>query len=469
MKKVYSIEQKRFAVARYRKLGSYTQTIRELGYPSMHVLHDWVKESKRGGIRKKRPPRKPPRHYGFEFKEAAVARVIGGEDVRVVVTELRLNHAELLYKWVALWNKDGQWGLMTKREKRAQGLATRAQLEKSLPEDPDELRDLAARLLVDKAVLERELELVKKDEGVIPGQLSNLNKTRIVKQLLGAFPLCLLLTSVGLKASSYYYCCEALNRPDKHSELRSQIKQICNASGNTYGSVRVWIALRREGTIVSEKVVRRLMKEERIPVYYAKRKRKYSSYEGETYPAPADLVQRKFHADSPDQLWLTDVTEFAAGDGKIYLSPIIDCFDGKVVSWSTSPRPTKEMTQYMLTKAILSLPAARADALSSGTSGQDLVLHNDRGGHYRAPEWIQTTANAGITRSMSRKGCTPDNAACEGFFGRMKTEMFYGRKWPTIQELGTAIDTYIDFYNTRRIKTTLGGVTISEHRAKLTT
>lgn len=139
-----------------------------------------------------------------------------------------------------------------------------------------------------------------------------MNKTRIVKQLSGVFPVCLLLTSVGLKATSYYYCSQVLKRPDKHIELRSQIQQICADSGNTYGSLRVWTALRRESIRVSEKVVRRIMKEEQIPVYYAKRKRKYSSYEGETYPAPADLVQRKFSADSPNQLWLTDVTEFAA-------------------------------------------------------------------------------------------------------------------------------------------------------------
>lgn len=162
MKKRYSVEQKRFAVARYRKLGSYEQTIRELGYPSRHVLHDWVKESKRDGIRKKRPARKPTRHYGFKFKEAAVIRVLDDQDARIVAAELRLNHVALLYKWIAHWNKDGQWELMTSREKRTQGLATRAQLEKSLPDDPAELRELAASLLVDKAVLERELELVKK-------------------------------------------------------------------------------------------------------------------------------------------------------------------------------------------------------------------------------------------------------------------------------------------------------------------
>ena len=469
VRKVYSVEQKRFAVATYRKLGSYEKTLRMLGYPSRHVLHDWVKESGRGGIRKKRRPRKPARHYTYVFKEAAVVRVLGGEDVARVAGELRLSHVAVLYKWIALWNAEGQWGLMTKKEKVTSGMATRAQLEKSLPSDPEELRAVAASLLVDKAVLERELELVKKDAGVIPGQLSNITKTQIVKHLEGRFPVKMLLVSVGLKASSYYYCCAVLDRPDRYARLRVHIREVAGESRNTYGSMRIWVALRRKGIIVSEKVVRRIMKEEHIPVFYAKRKRRYSSYEGETYPAPPDLVKREFTADEPDVLWLTDVSEFSARDGKVYVSPIIDCFDGKVVSWTTSRHPTKVMTGTMLEQAITRLPALRAAALQDPDNDKPLVLHNDRGGHYRAPEWIQATKNAGISRSMSRKGCSPDNAACEGFFGRMKTEMFYGRQWDTTTELEIAIHSYITFYNTERIKTSLGGKTIHEHRATLAT
>ena len=102
-------------------------------------------------------------------------------------------------------------------------------------------------------------------------------------------------------------------------DLRAQITQISRDSMHTYGSPRIWFALRKAGIRVSEKVVRRLMKEERIPVYYARRKRKYTSYEGEITPAPVDHVKRKFRAAAPNQLWVTDVTEFAGSDGKVYL------------------------------------------------------------------------------------------------------------------------------------------------------
>ncbi len=228
---------------------------------------------------------------------------------------------------------------MSKAEKaQADGFPTRASLERDLPDDVHELKRLAADLMVQRAVLERELELVKKDVGVIPGQLTNLHKTRIVDALRTSYPLRTLLGLIDLRPSSYQYCRKVLERPVPYVDLRAQITQISRDSMHTYGSPRIWFALRKAGIRVSEKVVRRLMKEERIPVYYARRKRKYTSYEGEITPAPVDHVKRKFRAAAPNQLWVTDVTEFAGSDGKVYLSPMIDCFDGKVVAWNTLNR-----------------------------------------------------------------------------------------------------------------------------------
>ena len=200
------------------------------------------------------------------------------------------------------------------------------------------------------------------------------------------------------------------------------------------------------------------MKEEKIEVRYARRKRKYTSYIGEITPAVPDLVQRNFHADKPNKLWLTDITEFAAADSKIYLSPLIDCFDGKVVAYSASKNPDNNLVEEMIDKALSSL----------GKQPKDLTIHTDRGGHYRGSMWIEKLEGQGIKRSMSRRGKSGDNAACEGFFGRMKTEMFYHKKWNTAEELNQEIGRYINFYNNERIKTTLGGITIKEYRDKLT-
>ena len=142
--------------------------------------------------------------------------------------------------------------------------------------------------------------------------------------------------------------------------------------------------LRHEGVRLSEKVVRRLMVEEQL-VVSRNRRRRYSSYCGEIGPAPDNLIARDFKAEQPNQKWLTDITEFQLPAGKVWLSPMMDCFDGKVVSWSLSTRPDAELVNTMLDNAVETLNA-----------GERPVIHSDRGGHYR---WVQSALK-----------CTANNA-----------------------------------------------------------
>lgn len=164
------------------------------------------------------------------------------------------------------------------------------------------------------------------------------------------------------------------------------------------------------GLIVSEKVVRRLMREEHLTVW-KKNNKKYNSYAGEISPAVENIVNRNFRAEYPNMKWLTDITEFSLPAGKVYLSPIIDCFDGLAVSWTIGTSPTADLANAMLEKAISFL----------NEDGHPIV-HSDCGGHYRWPGWIQRMEAAGLTRSMSKKGCSPDNSACEVFSGDLKTK-----------------------------------------------
>ena len=275
----------------------------------------------------------------------------------------------------------------------------------------------------------------------------------------------MLLDVTGVSPSSYYYERKALKKPDKYACLRPLIRAISDSSNQTYGSPRIWIYLRRRGIYVSEKVIRRLMKEEKIVVHYATRKRKYSSYIGEITPAVENKVRGNFHASSPNTLWLTDITEFSVCGTKVYLSPMIDCFDGQVVAWETSRHPDSMLVSSMLEKAIKTVSEKKREEPTNRQTA--LTIHTDRGGHYRGGEWIERLDGLGITRSMSRKGNSGDNAACEGFFGRMKTEMFYGRKWTSPEELERAIANYIFFYNNERIRISLGGMSIREYREQL--
>ena len=182
MRVSYSPAQREAAIATYSRLGSYSQTIRAIGYPSRHVLHDWVREGPPST--RPRPPARPPRHYSWEFKAQVVERVLAGEMVKDVAADLGMPTHMQIYKWVQKWREHGQRGVMTKTERaKADGFPTRASLERDLPDDLEELKRLAAELLVQRAILERELELVKKDVGVIPGQLTNMHKSQIVEDL----------------------------------------------------------------------------------------------------------------------------------------------------------------------------------------------------------------------------------------------------------------------------------------------
>ena len=149
---------------------------------------------------------------------------------------------------------------------------------------------------------------------------------------------------------------------------------------------------------------------------------------------------------------------FRSPAGKVYLSPIIDCFDGKVVAHAMSTSPNAALVNGMLDEA--------AEELELGDRP---IGHSDRGCHYRWPGWIERCERYGIVRSMSAKGCSPDNSAMEGFFGRMKVEFFYGRSWRgwTIERFMEAIDEYIEWYNEKRVKLSLGGMSPMQYRKSL--
>ena len=189
-----------------------------------------------------------------------------------------------------------------------------------------------------------------------------------------------------------------------------------------------------------------------------KRRNKYSSYKGEITPAVPNVIERDFHAAASNLKWLTDITEFVIPAGKVYLSPIVDCFDGMIPAWRVSTTPDAHLVNSMVD-----------DAIGTLRNKEQPLIHTDRGCHYRWPGWISRMDNAGLQRSMSKKGCSPDNSACEGFFGRLKNEMFYNRNWSgiTITQFIAILNEYISWYNETRIKTSLGNMSPLEYRRSL--
>lgn len=165
---------------------------------------------------------------------------------------------------------------------------------------------------------------------------------------------------------------------------------------------------------------------------------------------------RDFRAGGPNEPWLADITEFKLpSEEKACLSPVIDCYDGLVVAWRIGRRPNAALANGSL-----------EDACGTLSPGQRPVCHSDRGCHCRWPGWIGICEGNGLTRSMSKRGCSPDNSACEGFFGRLKNEFFYHRDWSgvAVESFMELLDEYIRFYNERRKKQSLGWMSPMQYR-----
>lgn len=296
-----------------------------------------------------------------------------------------------------------------------------------------------------------------------PASISNRSKCELGERLRRetGLPLRSITGFLRISKSSYeYHRARLADRRDRDADIRPQVLSTFSEGKGMWGYRTVWARMRRAGTVASEKRVLRVMREEGLrPAYARRRRRRYSSYAGEVSKAPENLVNRDFHADAPDRLWLTDITKFRLPDGpKVYLSPVVDCFDGKPVAWSMGTRPTKELANSSLAKAV----AQRTPAAAT-------TVHSDRGGHYRWPEWVRLCDENNLVRSMSAKGCSPDNAACEGFFGRLKNEFFYFRDWSGVdaETFMGRLDAYLKYYCEGRIKRSLGWMSPNEYRRSL--
>ena len=187
------------------------------------------------------------------------------------------------------------------------------------------------------------------------------------------------------------------------------------------------------------------------------RVKKYRSYRGGIGKAAANLLKRNFKATQPNQKWVTDITEFNLFGQKLYLSPILDLFNGEIISFIVAERPTYPIVGKMLEKAFHNLP-----------DNTPLILHSDQGWQYRMPFYQRTLRDKGITQSMSRKGNCYDNAVIENFFGILKTEFYNNQSFTSIVNFKIELMNYIDYYNNRRIKSKLKGLSPVQFRTQST-
>ena len=279
-------------------------------------------------------------------------------------------------------------------------------------------------------------------------------KARIVASLKADYPLPLLLQVAGLARSTFFYHQKRFDvRPDPYAQVRTLIKDIFEKSHKRYGHRKIWAVLVKQGIAIAKKTVLRLMRD--MGLQTEVRKKKFNSHRGTVGAVADNVLNREFTADEPNEKWVSDVTEFAVEDKKLYLSPVIDLFDAGVVSYSMSTSPNTALTNESLTQACQGL-----------RPGQTPLVHTDQGFQYQHVSWASILAKHGATASMSRKGNCWDNAMAENFFGQLKSEMFYLQKFDTVEDLKAAIDEYIHWYNYERISARLGGLAPMEYRSK---
>lgn len=451
-KSKYTEHQMWAAVNYYLEHGhSITRTVRAVGYPSRDTLKGWIDELA-PGEHKTRMIRSSVVQFSQEQKKDAVIELCTREGSAAAIAHKLSASRISLYKWKKQLLGEEDTKTMSKYRK-----PTLPDDRDSLLAEVESLKKQIYRQQMELDILNKAAEIIKKGQGIDPRNLANKEKASLIDALRMRYPLNELLMMAGMSKSSYFYQREAQRRPDKYAALREDVKKIFTENQSRYGYRRVYTKIKGNGTMVSEKVIRRIMGEEHL-IVPCKKKSRYCSYMGEISPAVENLVARDFHADSPNKKWLTDLTEFHIPAGKVYLSPIIDCFDGLAVSWTIGTSPNAELVNAMLDDAICNL----ADE-------ERPIIHSDRGGHYRWPGWISRMENAGLTRSMSKKGCSPDNSACEGFFGRLKNEMFYYRSWKdvSIDQFINELDCYLRWYDEKRIKMSLGGMSPIAYRRSI--
>ena len=273
----------------------------------------------------------------------------------------------------------------------------------------------------------------------------------------GGFRLDLLLETAHLARSTYYYHLKQLDQPDKNQELKAEIQSIYSKHKGNYGYRRVTLELRNRSFVVNYKKVQRLMKVLGLAARI-RRKRKYSSYQGAIGKKAKNLIQRQFEASKPMEKCYTDVTEFAipASSQKLYLSPVLDGFNSEIIAFNLSCSPNLEQVKTMLEQAF------------TEKHYENTILHSDQGWQYQHDSYHRFLESKGIQASMSRKGNSPDNGMMESFFGTLKSEMFYGyeKHFRSLEDLEQAIVDYIDYYNNKRIKVKLKGLSPVQYRTK---
>nr|WP_241494983.1 IS3 family transposase [Pseudomonas mediterranea] len=394
------------------------------------------------------------RHYSTAFKRSVIRCMQKGQlSHREVAARFGLGQSSQVGIWEQQYYSGGLPAQIVPMRKKAVVMPKKVPApDHSQPVDDDsksreQLKAELEYLRMENAYLKKLEEIREVSKRSRPRE-----KTISVMALRSRFPLNSLLKLANLARSTFYYQVNALQKPDKYASLKTKIRDLYDQHEGRFGYRRIALALQKKES-VCEKMIQRLM--ERMGLKSLVRPKKYRSYRGQVGTVAENLLERNFVAQRPNQKWVTDVTEFKVGSNKLYLSPIMDLYNGEIIAYGTATRPCFALVTGMLEKAF--------ERLREPTH---LLLHSDQGWQYQQPRYQHALKQRGIKQSMSRKGNCLDNAAMESFFGTLKSEFFYLKRFENLEELNLGQDEYISYYNHERIKSKLGGLSPVEYRTQ---
>ena len=260
-----------------------------------------------------------------------------------------------------------------------------------------------------------------------------------------------MLRVAKMPRSTYYYYLKRLQKEDKYAEIKEEISAIYHEHQGRYGYRRITDELHNSGYRINHKTVQRLMK--LLGIKSIVRIKRYRSYRGEKGKIADNILNRDFTATAPNQKWTTDITEFKLLGTKLYLSPILDMYNGEIVSYTISSRPVLQQVLDMVDMAFETI-----------LNHTNLILHSDQGWQYQHKKYQKRLSDKGVRQSMSRKGNCYDNSVMENFFGILKSEFFYLRTFSSIEEFKVELEKYIWYYNNKRIKSKLKGLSPVQFR-----